>query len=244
MIIDSHAHVGDRLFFGLGLTVAEVLERAAETGIEKTIVSSWKALRYDMFEGNHEVAQWTKQFDGRLYGYVAVSSPRFGWRARDEIHRGLEDHHMVGVKVYSGEQFPLSDPYMLELLAHVAELGVPVLAHTSGKQAAEVARQIPSLKLIMSHTGTTLDPGRGDWHWAVKAAQQCPNIYLETSGSSPILGLIEAAVEAVGPERVLFGTDLPAMEPHVQLAKVTDADIDERSKALLLGGNAARLFNL
>jgi len=244
MIIDAHAHVGDAMFFDKDLPVDQIVSAAEEAGIERIVVSNWKALNYDMEEGNKELAGWIKRFPGRLYGYVSVSSPRFGQRAIDEINRGLNDYGMVGVKVFANEQFPLYEPCMMDLLAYAAELGVPVLAHTAGRQSALVAEQLRNLKLVMSHMGNTLDPGRGDWHWAIAAAKKYPNIYLETCGSSPTQGFIEAAVDAIGPERILFGTDLPVFDPHVQVAKVQDAEISSEAKAMILGGNAARLFGL
>jgi predicted TIM-barrel fold metal-dependent hydrolase len=45
----------------------------------------------------------------------------------------------------------------------------------------------------------------------------------------------------VGPERVLFGTDLPLLDPCASLYKVYDADIDEDARELILGGNMSRL---
>ena len=46
---------------------------------------------------------------------------------------------------------------------------------------------------------------------------------------------------AVGAERVLFGTDMPLLDPCASLYKVYDAAIGDEARALILGGNMARL---
>jgi len=242
MIIDAHIHVGSAIYYGLPLPVQDIIALADEAEIEKVIASHFRAIWYDMREGNAELARWTRQFRGRLYGYVGINSAAYGQLAIDEIDRGLNDYGMVGVKVYTSEQFPLYDPQMKEIIAHVADLGVPLLAHTSPQQAELVLREIPNVKLVLAHMGNTFDPGRGAWQWAISVAKKHANVYLETCSSSPTLGFIEAAVEAIGPERVLFGTDMPLFDPHTQMAKVLDADLQMSAKASILGGNAARLF--
>ena len=43
---------------------------------------------------------------------------------------------------------------------------------------------------------------------------------------------------------MLFGSDIPLMDPRSQIAKVLTADIGETAKRKVLGDNAARLLGL
>jgi predicted TIM-barrel fold metal-dependent hydrolase len=61
-------------------------------------------------------------------------------------------------------------------------------------------------------------------------------------GFDPERGIVEKAVEVLGAERVYYGSDAPGRNYAAQLAKVRYADISDRDKALILGGNAARLL--
>ena len=50
------------------------------------------------------------------------------------------------------------------------------------------------------------------------------------------------AVRELGPERVVYGSDVGGRSFASQLSKVIGADIPESAKALVLGGNLRRLF--
>ena len=71
-----------------------------------------------------------------------------------------------------------------------------------------------------------------------------PNVYVDTSGSQPDAGFVEFAVEQLGAERILYGSDAPIRDYASQLAKVTGARISDRERQRILGENAARLLNL
>ena len=56
--------------------------------------------------------------------------------------------------------------------------------------------------------------------------------------------MIEQLGEEAGADRVLFGSDVPLMDPRSQLGKIITADITDEDKRLVLGGNARRLLLL
>lgn len=68
------------------------------------------------------------------------------------------------------------------------------------------------------------------------------NICAEIAGSDPTSGFVEMAVRELGPERVVYGSDVGGRSFASQLSKVMGADIPESAKALVLGGNLRRLF--
>ena len=49
---------------------------------------------------------------------------------------------------------------------------------------------------------------------------------------------------AVGADRILFGTDLPFLDPRPQLGRVAFAKISDDEKRLVLGLNAARVLGI
>jgi hypothetical protein len=76
---------------------------------------------------------------------------------------------------------------------------------------------------------------------AIDAAERHPNLVLETS-AMPYPAKIRAAVERLGPDRVLYASDGPACSPRIEVEKVRLAGLDADAERLVLGENAARLL--
>src|SRR5207302_4780209 len=68
----------------------------------------------------------------------------------------------------------------------------------------------------------------------IAVAQAHPNVYLETS-AMPYPQRIRDAVRAIGPERVLFGSDGPGCQPALEVDKVRRAGRSEDEDLLGLG---------
>jgi len=134
------------------------------------------------------------------------------------------------------------------------ELNIPVIIH-SGEQPYAlpstvdfVAGAFPDVNIIIAHLGTQ---GEMFTIEALLVAERHPNIYLETSWAMPHM-LIEAIHEA-GPDRLIFGSNCPPLEPTQQIMNVEEAmtfdppigmgaTVEDTRK--VLGGNLARLLGL
>ena len=118
--------------------------------------------------------------------------------------------------------------------------------------AAAVAIRFPNVPVIIPHFGA------GFFREALMAADQCPNIHLDTSSSNgwmkyyPGLTLEDVfrqALVVAGPERLLFGTD-SSFFPRgwqkpiydTQRAALDAAGADAGMQDRIFGGNFNRLF--
>jgi len=247
MIIDSHVHLGTTAAFGI--EVDELIALADRAGFDKLFVTHIIATSYDMYEGNRLLAKALRQHPDRLLGYCSITSARYGQAVVDEIVRCVEVYGMKGLKMLHRTGglgsyaliTSIAEPAMYPIVAKAAELRLPILAHASPHECEALCAEIPEAVIIMAHAGGH-PTAHGDWHRAIEAARKYPNIYLDTTSSMVDMGYIEAAVEALGAERVIFGTDTPLLDPFTQLAKVTTADLNQEAKDLILGGNIARLL--
>ena len=79
---------------------------------------------------------------------------------------------------------------------------------------------------------------------SVKAAQECPNIYLETCTSYGDHGTIEYFVDSLGDDRILYGSDVPLIDPRFGVGRIATANISTESKRKILGLNALKVLNL
>ena len=100
--------------------------------------------------------------------------------------------------------------------------------------------------------------GAGRLRDALMAAAMCPNIYLDTSSSNSwmkytpgltLRDVFKAALDVVGPERLLFGTDSSSFPRgwnrdvyETQALIVSELGIGDADRALIFGGNFDRLF--
>jgi predicted TIM-barrel fold metal-dependent hydrolase len=243
MIIDGHVHIGTSVFFHMQADADFLVRLADELGFEKLFVTDLNALFYDMREGNDALAREISRHPDRLIGYVSVPTPRLGQRGVQEVHRCYEKYGFRGMKIYSHPEASIAEPGTAVLLEAAAEYDMPILAHTTPDECDYLMTQVPQARLLMAHMGGH-PYAYGDWHRAVMVAKKHPNLLIDTASSQIDNGMLEHAVAELGPEKILFGTDMPLLDPHTQLAKVTGANISAEAKRLILGGNVARLLGL
>ncbi len=110
--------------------------------------------------------------------------------------------------------------------------------------AVNAARREPEATIILAHGGTGWGAHINEWNDTVEALRDVPNLYLETCTSIVCSGFIEFAVSELGADRIVFGTDSPLLDPAVQMAKITGAEIGEDAKRKILGGNMRRILRI
>ena len=109
--------------------------------------------------------------------------------------------------------------------------------HTDPEDVATLARRFPKVRIIMAHlTGCGV---RG-----VQAVKDCPNLVVDTSGAAPEAGIVEYAVEQLGAERVVYGSDVPIRDFAVAIARITGSQLDAVTQRKILHDNAAALLGL
>lgn len=102
---------------------------------------------------------------------------------------------------------------------------------------AHLAARFPAVKIIMPHL-------TGCLHRGVQDVRPFENVYVDTSGSQGVAGMVEYGVRHLGAGRILFGSDMPGRDFSAQLAKVCGAKISARDKEMILRLNARRLLRL
>jgi predicted TIM-barrel fold metal-dependent hydrolase len=250
MIIDAHVHVGKLPMFRVEGKVEDLISEADKSGIEKLFCTDATALLYDFHEGNYKLFQLIKRYPDRIIGYCTISSARYGKEALDEIDRCANDYGMRGLKIYSfsipdtHEPFiSIDDEWMYPIIEKAVEYRMVILAHSNAEEIRHLAELFPNATLLMAHMGNTAY-ARGDWHKAISVASKYPNVYLDTSTSSTDFDCIETAVEVLGAEKIIFGSDWPLFHYEFALARIRETSLSKKEKDLILGENLARLLRL
>lgn len=109
--------------------------------------------------------------------------------------------------------------------------------HSDPADTARLARRFPNVRVIMAHlTGCGV---RG-----ILEAKGVDNLWVDTSGAAPEAGLVPYAVEQLGAERVLYGSDAPVRDFAVALARIAGSGLDPVTQRKILHDNARALLRL
>jgi predicted TIM-barrel fold metal-dependent hydrolase len=223
----------------------EAVAAAEQAGIDKICVSSVTALLFDVEEGNREVYDLVKRYPKQVIGFASVPNPYFGRRALDELQRAVEVYGFKGIgELETQPADPVDNPLWIAVLEKAVDLKVPILVHGGHVPCVAAARRVPEAVILLAHMGTGWGVHFNEELDTIEAVKDLPNVYLETGGSITAAGMIELAVEKLGAERIVFGTDNPLLDPAVQKAKITGANISEQSKARILGANMANILKI
>lgn len=243
MIVDGHVHIGKSTRLQIDMNGEGLLRIADELGIDKICCTDLTALFYDMHEGNRLLHEEMKRFPDRILGYASLHSTRFGQEALDEIRRCREVYGMRGLKIYSTPEMSIAEPSAIPIMELCAELKMPVLSHTTPAECDYLMTHVPEVRLIMAHAGGQ-PYAHGDWNRAIMIAAKHPNLYLDTACSTVDAGFVESCIRALGADRVIFGTDIPLLNPWPQLEKVRQVNVNDAERSLLMGGNILRLMGV
>lgn len=239
-ILDSHTHIDEA---GFWVDPPETILRLMdEAGIEQAVVMTYRdAPMSDGSDPLQYVADACRRYP-RLIGYARMN-PRYGERAVQELERAFRELGMKGLKLHPVSYIMTpSSPETLALIRTAAAWHAPTLFHCGDEeftlpyQIAAAAQAVPEATVILGHMG-------GYFHVdeAIAAARTYPNLILETS-AMPYPQKIKEAVEAIGPERVLFGSDGPGCDPTIEIAKVRAAGLSEAVERMLFSENLERIL--
>ncbi len=245
-IIDVHAHCGE-WFFPIYMNEARrIIGLMDKYGVEKAVFSSSLAVFYDMVEGNAQLNEFLSG-SPRFYGY-AILNPNYMDLSVEQIEKYLGVQKFLGVKIHPDySRKSVSCHESVELLEKARKLKKVVLLHTWGDEQIRatsiVADTFPDMTVIMGHMGGDGKEGAG-WKAGIAAAKGRPNLYLEICGSVLHRDRIKEAVEAVGDDRILYGSDMTLLNPSIAVGMVEEADISQSSKENIFHRNAERILHL
>jgi hypothetical protein len=169
----------------------------------------------------------------------------------DQARRMLKAPWCVGIKVHPEEHSYRISDHGDALFAFFEETGVPVKAHSGCPNSLPAdfvpfANRFPGARVMLAHLGNGNGAG-GAVDLQVRAVQAARhgNLWIDTSSARSILPhLVEWAVQEVGAERLLFGSDTPLYHVALQRERIECAEVSDSAKQLILRDNAVSLFDL
>ena len=213
--------------------------------------------------------QWTRDFLVAAKGHVHALC---NVDPRDPGAPELLEREMAagfkGVKLLPVNRcYRLSDPECRPFFEAANDLGANLIIHygvtvdpTGDLRYADpldlspVARDFPGLTFVIAHFGA------GWLDSVLRLAYQCKNVCVDSSGTNnwmdyyvpkmSLADVYERCLTAMGPERVLFGTDSGTTAPYrtwirtMQQRTLEELGLSDSDRDLILRGNAVRIFGL
>jgi predicted TIM-barrel fold metal-dependent hydrolase len=245
-IVDVHAHVGRFPYPHPEPRSAddevERLDRNRRTfNLAEVFASSIDAIAYDLEEGNARIAELLGRYSW-LRGY-AVVNPRHLGPSIAALDACYARDRFVGAKVHAEyAATPTNSRRMWQLFEEIAQRGRPVKIHNAGMDWQEalrhLARSWPRLKVVIAHAGLGVPSDE-----AIELAASEANVYLEFCTTYPTRGIVRAAIERAGVEKVLFGSDQPLIDPAYVLGIYQDANLSQAEWAHIVQSNPHEVFD-
>ncbi len=241
MVIDSHAHLGICRVFGSNVTEEHLIRTMDKYGVDTSLVMPLPGTPNAKVT-HDQINELTKKYPGRIVGMISINPHIDEAEYFEEVERCVK-MGFVALKLHPfGHACPVVAPDADKVFEAARKFKIPVILH-SGLGAPYTtpcafiprARQYPDLKIVVAHSGAYIYTNE-----AFVIAQECPNVYLETSWCAPhrIYELV-----AKFPGRVMFGSDIPEAVAS-ELMKYRSGDLSEEALEEALGGTAKKVFNL
>ncbi|MDX1979656.1 MAG: amidohydrolase family protein [Bryobacteraceae bacterium] len=254
-MIDINAYLGPFAFRQLRHNTADGMVRLMDrAGIERAAVSSAAAITYrNAHAGNEEIHAAVKDRP-RLIPFAVLNPAYAGWR--EDLRICHEEFGMKGVRLYPRwHNYRLTDGAALELIHRAAErrmvvtipirvedrrqqswlIDVPDVAHD---EIAAAIKAAPEARFVLMNGSGFAGSVLG------RAGNGLPTNYsIEISLLTALIANeIGRLIQALGEDRILFGTGAPFHYPEAAVLKLEVLDAPDSVKQKIRRANALRLL--
>ncbi len=257
IVVDAHTHLGLEHFIVKPIPedkrkrpafrdpmehrLEALLARMDANGVARAVVFPMPLEEVDAVQANRYVLDAYHAYPDRLIPFALVGEDVSEW-----VEQGAQGFKEQDI-LQNPERFDLPRAYRAIAAAHV-----PIVIHARSRTLTEVADKIktvlsaaPDLRIIVAHLGRHT-PNTGEHVESnLLALRDEPDVYFDTSTVRDP-AVFKRAVETVGEERVLFGSDLPfnsylGGDPlAAEIDCIKRAGLDPRVEQKIFGENLLR----
>ncbi len=253
--IDMHGHFGPcvtednplcDVWWSRGIDL--VKSRARDVNIRLTVVSPLRSIMpegaSDPIAGNEEALNIAGD-DPEILFWAVLDPTKAA--CFDQVGELLNHPRCAGIKLHPHwHRYEIADKGD-EIFRFAVEHSALLMSHSGDRYSfpesfIPFTNEYPEARLILAHLGNDAD---GGLERQVRALQQCvtPNVWVDTSSAKSVyVGLVEWAVEELGSDRIVFGSDTPLYSVASQKARIEFAELSLSDKRNILWDNAAFLL--
>jgi predicted TIM-barrel fold metal-dependent hydrolase len=250
-VLDQHVHLGlrpSRSTTASGSYLPdELLANMDANGVDMVVAFPKANPHTDYRVENERMLAAMEAYPTRIVAFARIN-PYFGARAADDIReyaaRGARGIKLHPLRDFSGNR--VNDPDLMHPLIQAAQdANLLVLIHSGNSWnaapslIADLARSFPKTNFVMAHSA-----GFEGHQEAIAVARYQDNLYVDTA-SNGYPDITTNVVKALGPERVLYGSDHPTLPFGFELGKIFKyTPLTSEQLDLVLGKNLARLLRI
>ncbi|NIM12541.1 MAG: amidohydrolase family protein [Candidatus Aminicenantes bacterium] len=198
-----------------------------EAGVEKTIIFPLPSVLIDLEKANHYVTAISRKFPDKLIPFTIIDHKPGYWRENGV--KGFKEH-TFGLRIQKGAGGKnIFSQEFKETYRYMEQHRVPLLLHAGINRVERIHQDLlkdtPGLIIILAHLGADF-PGSNNSRphlrqiiSTLEALKGYQNVYFDISGI-PDIEIIRAALDMVGSEKLIFGSDFPLEKPFQTLQRL------------------------
>lgn len=230
-------------------TIANLLEREQEAGLEKCVVLCAATAPAQVIPANNYAISLQREHPEQVIAFGTVHPAYENWE--NELAR-IKAAGIRGIKLHPDFQsFWLDDPRLLPIFEaaqkdfvfeiHIGDKTTPEKNPSCPYKLASIMRQFPDIRVIAAHFG-----GYRMWSHALEvfSGSTFENLWFDTSSTTPFATpeLAHRLLNTFPRERILFGTDWPLYDPVEELQRLQTLGGLSDSEMEVIMSNASALL--
>jgi predicted TIM-barrel fold metal-dependent hydrolase len=237
-VIDANTHFGFLPYRDTDVSLGKLISSMDRYGIGAALSYSLKGVAYDFQEGNDETLAVSRR-DPHILP-VATVDPRRHIGVVEEIEK-RKKQGFVAFRVFPEQQgWRINSVMFRAILRELERLRMPLMVSSAGGGTPT--------DIVHALDGATIPViliGVGYFNLAevIAACRELPNLHVEAQIIDPPDSL-EVAVEAVGAERFVFGSNSPSCSMRASLNLINEVLLSNEQKAAILSGNISRVLGV
>lgn len=237
-VINASTHFGFLPYRDTDVSLDKLLTSMREYGVGAALSYSLKGVSYDFVEGNDETLEASKAHPEILP--VATVDPRRHIGVVEELEK-RKNQGFVAVRLFPESQGWRIDSVLFRpILRELERLQMPLILTCQGAgTASDIVRALgdSSIPVIMCTVGYF------NLAEAIAACKERPNLYMDTQiNDAP--DSLAVAVDAIGAERLVFGSNSPSCSMRASLNLVAEAELSDEQKQMIFAGNLSRILGI
>ena len=234
MIVDSHVHIGGPPKESEPKNFAKLMKVSK---IDKAIIFRYFYDKPTIFS-NRYISSVIEQFPNQYVGFAWINPNEK--TATKELKESITKWKLKGIKLHL-EMHPTPLEKLRKIFNIAEKYTIPICIHLGNDfNQIKILSQEYNVKLIIAHLGTgvyCLDINR--LKKAIELAKN-KNVFLETSGNT--YPLVNYALKALNPTKLIMGSDFPHEHPLVSVKIIELLNLSDQNKDLILQKNISQIL--